>query len=174
MMPPFWRSLMEIARAVGQMRDDVDPKQPEKRKRSPAVTPTPSPRLPPSPEPSVIRWKLETISQIKISADASLTMGRLTGKPLFGDATWAALLGAQVVRIREADAGLRGILPPEECREAQAVLLSASADGLLSAEHFLKGIQQFDPDLLEQGEEYMTSSSAKMNLFWLMVDAMTP
>ncbi len=141
---------------------------------TPAATPTSSPQLPPSQDPSVRLWVLEMEPQVEIISDAALTMGRLLSNPKFGDATWEALLAAQVVKIREADAALREIVPPEECQEAHAMLLSATGDGLLGAEYTLKGIQQLDPDLVYLGGEYMEAATAKMELFRVMLEAMTP
>ena len=74
----------------------------------------------------------------------------------------------------EADAVLRGIVPPEGFREAHTMLLSASGDSLLGAEYILKGLQQLDPDLIDRGVKYARSGAAKTNLLRPMLKAMTP
>ncbi len=140
----------------------------------PTSTATPVPTATASSPLTPLRWSQETRAQLEVMGDAERTMGDLMGNPLFDDATWNALLAAQVVKIREADAVLRGIVPPEECREAHEVLLSASGDGLLAAEYSLEWIQEQDPDLIEQVAEYSKSMIAKMNLYRLMIEAMTP
>jgi len=101
-------------------------------------------------------------------------MGSLMMKPLPEDTKWVALVDLQVAKLREADAGLRDIVPPEKVRDAHEMLLSASGDFLLSAEYALKGAIEQDRDLLEEVTEYMTSADAKFNLFRLMIEAMTP
>lgn len=155
---------------------------------TPTLTATPRPTLTATPEPTEMAvptataspgltrsdWGQEVLPHGEIVADAMQTMGDLLSQPLPGDATWDALLAAQVVRIREADAALRKIVPPEECREAHAMLLSATGDGLLGAEYALEGVRQTDVALLGQAGEYMVSAGAKANLFRLMIEAMTP
>ena len=127
-----------------------------------------------TPPRRFLRWLDEITPPLEIIEDAPLTMGRLLSNPKVDDATWNALLAAQVVRIREADAALRRIVPPEGCGEAHAMLRSSTRDGLRGAEYVLEGVQQRDIDLVEQGLEYMASATAKMDLFGLMVEAMTP
>ncbi len=143
-----------------------------------AFTPLPEPTWTATPtlssDLSFVRWGLETIPQIEIIADASQAIADLFENPVGGVAAWTALFAAQVVRMREADAILRGIVPPEGCEEAHAMLLSSTGDSLLGAQYLLKGIQQQDPGLAEQGVEYTTSAVAKMRRFHLMVETMTP
>ncbi len=113
------------------------------------------------------RWLPEVAAQMLNQTDAQKTIGDLLGSPtMFGDAydSSIALIEVQVVRIRQADAALRRIVPPEECREAHAMLLSESADHVLAAEYALKGVQQLDLGLLEQCIEYMESAGAKLEL----------
>jgi len=155
---------------------------------APTQTATPHPTLTATPQPTAtavstatltptltpLRWSQETGPQLEIMGDVARTMGSLLESPLPGDATWNALVAAQVVNIREVDAALRAIVPPEECREAHAMLLSSTGDFLLAVEYTVEGIQQLDPDLIAQGTEYNASAAAKMNLYRLMIEAMTP
>ncbi len=142
------------------------------------ATPVPTATLVPTPTPlpalTLSGWVQETKPQMEVIGGAARTIADLLRSPMVDDATWNALLAAQVVKIREADAALREVVSPEECREAHAILLSATSDSLLGAEYTLKGVQQLDPDLVAQGNEYVASANAKWNLFRLMVEAMTP
>jgi len=144
------------------------------------ATATPMPTATATPIPTAVPrltlsgWGREVLPYGKIVADALYTMGDLLSNPLLGDATWDGLLATQVVRIREADAALRKIVPPEECREAHAMLLSATGDAVLGAEYALEGVREADVDLMEQATKYFTSAAAKINLYSLMVEAMTP
>jgi len=162
------------------------PEPTETPEPTPTATPHPTLTATPVPTATAVRtvaglptltrlgWTQETRPQLKIIADASLTMGSLMMKPLLGDATWTALVRAQVVRMREADAALIEIVPPEECREAHEMLLFATGDLILGVEYALEGAIEQDRDLLEQATEYIASGDAKFNLFVLMVEAMNP
>lgn len=123
---------------------------------------------------ALLRWGEEITPQLEIIEDAGRTIAALFRTPKVGDAAWTALFAAQVVKMREADAALREVVPPEEYREAHAMLLSSSGDGLVGAEYLLKGARQLDLDLVGQGLEYTKSATAKMRRFNLMLEAMTP
>jgi len=144
------------------------------------ATATPVPRATATPTATALPrltlsgWGREVLPHGEIVADALYTMGDLLSNPLLGDATWDRLLATQVVKIREADAALRNIVPPEECQEAHAMLLSATGDAVLGAEYALEGVREADVDLMEQATKYFTSAAAKINLYSLMVEAMTP
>jgi len=98
----------------------------------------------------------------------------LLEREMLGDPTWTAVLATQVVKIREADAALRRIVPPEECREAHVESLSASGDIVLAVEYALKGVRLVDPNLVDQAEKYFASAAAKGEVFDLMLEALTP
>jgi hypothetical protein len=134
----------------------------------------PAPTATPSSDLSAVLWVWEIEPHIEVLAEVELAMADLFESAKSSDATWIALVAAQVVKMREAVAALREIVPPQECREAHAMLLSATGDSLLGAEYTLKGIRQLDVELLEKGLEYETSGAAKMELFGPMLQAMTP
>ena len=123
---------------------------------------------------ALLRWGEEVTPYTDIIGHASQTMADLFGDPKDGDAAWIALIAAQVVRLRKADAALREIVPPEECREVHAMLLSASGDYLLGGEYALRGVQQQDPYVELQGSKYTLSGAVKMRRVAQMIKAMTP
>jgi hypothetical protein len=120
------------------------------------------------------RWTSEIRPHWNIITGAEETMISLVEREMLGDPTWTAVLATQVVKIREADAALREIVPPEEYREAHATMLSATLDRLLEAEYILKGAQQLDPDLFLLVKDFASTANAKANLFRVMLETMIP
>lgn len=117
-------------------------------------------------------WLKETSRQVEIETNAMDTVTALLTYPMIEDAGWIGLIVTQVARYRQADALLRKIIPPGNCREAHEMLLSASSDGLRGMEYLVEGLQQNRPSLLEKAVQYMDSSANKMRISILMVEAL--
>jgi len=137
-----------------------------------AHAPTPTPTL--LPHLAITLYFSQVLPQQDILIDAEETMSSLLKNPRLGDSAWHDLFAAQVAKVWVADFALRKIVPPERCREAHALLLSSTGDSVLGYKYVLRGSQQLDPALLRKGGEYIKSATAKMNLFNLMLLAITP
>lgn len=130
------------------------------------------------PEPAsgltIQGWTQVCLPQAQIITNAMEIMSGLYSNPSLGDDTWLALLAVQVDRIREADAILREVVPPEECREAHRVMLEATGHFVLGAELGLKGAQQADASLMRQGAEHMEAGGIQINLATRLIEALLP
>lgn len=138
------------------------------------VTATPIPTLEPASGLTTQGWMQVCLPQTQIIANAMEIMSGLYLDPLPGDDTWLALLAVQVDRIREADAILREVVPPEECREAHEVMLDATGHFVLGAKLGLRGAREADLNLMGQAAEHMEAGGIQINLATLLVEALLP
>lgn len=87
-------------------------------------------------------------------------------------ASWESQIDHQVSRLREADAALRKIVPPEECREVHEIMLAAMDDWIHGSEFGLEGVQQGDVALIAKGVKYVDSGTAKIDFATRMIEEM--
>ena len=135
-------------------------------------------RLIATPTPSALAaatsWLEEIQPYLDTEAQAVHTMTALLDYPELGDSVWVGLASTQMTKYREADSALRGIIPPEECREIHELLLSASGDGLLGMEFLVSGVLQKESSRLRASMDFLDSASTKLELAKLLTDDIAP